>query len=164
MPDEAQLKEQRKRIRHILKRWGRVKNYIEDKTEELNEFAQRIQELRELRGRVIGDGIRGSETSDPTAKTVVLITQLGERFRCAAEKIEESTRAELKFKEDTDKFIDSLDADERRVIFMRYQKDMSFVSIGQKMNYDSNYAKRLLQFATESLLKAGILKSIDNSK
>ena len=125
-------------------------------TKEIEDLQNRLQELEETNGigsSKMGDGIHGSDVSNPVEKVAIKKLQLKNR-------IAENMLVILEQKEKIERYVETIpDSQIRTIIRLRNVDLMSWESIGKFMKLDrKTVAKKYNNFLKNEVEKHGIKK------
>lgn len=146
----------RKAIRRLLWRWGRVLEYCAARQREIAGFMALIDEAAEIGPPPMGASTGRSGPGDPTGRAAVRIDELISRYRGEVSRLMGSCDREMAFMSAMDAVLDQLPGDQRRVIELRYKQGCRWEYIALKMCFSAQHVRRLDAAAVDKL--AGIIR------
>lgn len=144
----------RKAIRRLLWRWGRVLDYCAERQREIDGFMELIRGIEEPHAIQAGPGKTGP--GDPTGRLAVRVDELAARYRSEAQRVLDACDKELAFLKAMDEAISELPGDQRRVLELRYRQGCRWEYIALKMCFSAQHVYRLDAAAVDKL--AGIIR------
>lgn len=144
----------RKSIRRLLWRWGRVLDYCAERQREIDGFMELIRGIEEPHAIQAGPGKTGP--GDPTGRLAVRVDELAARYRSEAQRVLDACDKELAFLKAMDEAIAELPGDQRRVLELRYRQGCRWEYIALKMCFSAQHVYRLDAAAVDKL--AGIIR------
>lgn len=144
----------RKAIRRLLWRWGRVLDYCAERQREIDGFMELIRGIEEPHAIQAGPGKTGP--GDPTGRLAVRVDELAARYRSEAQRVLDACDKELAFLKAMDEAIAELPGDQRRVLELRYRQGFRWEYIALKMCFSAQHVRRLDAAAVDKL--AGIIR------
>lgn len=144
----------RKAIRRLLWRWGRVLDYCAERQREIDGFMELIRGIEEPHAIQAGPGKTGP--GDPTGRLAVRVDELAARYRSEAQRVLDACDKELAFLKAMDEAIAELPGDQRRVLELRYRQGCRWEYIALKMCFSAQHVYRLDAAAVDKL--AGIIR------
>lgn len=144
----------RKAIRRLLWRWGRVLDYCAERQREIDGFMELIRGIEEPHAIQAGPGKTGP--GDPTGRLAVRVDELAARYRGEAQRVLDACDKELAFLKAMDEAIAELPGDQRRVLELRYRQGCRWEYIALKMCFSAQHVYRLDAAAVDKL--AGIIR------
>ena len=144
----------RKAIRRLLWRWGRVLDYCAERQREIDGFMELIRGIEEPHAIQAGPGKTGP--GDPTGRLAVRVDELAARYRSEAQRVLDACDKELAFLKAMDEAIAELPGDQRRVLELRYRQGCRWEYIALKMCFSAQHVRRLDAAAVDKL--AGIIR------
>lgn len=144
----------RKDIRRLLWRWGRVLDYCAERQREIDGFMELIRGIEEPHAIQAGPGKTGP--GDPTGRLAVRVDELAARYRSEAQRVLDACDKELAFLKAMDEAISELPGDQRRVLELRYRQGCRWEYIALKMCFSAQHVRRLDAAAVDKL--AGIIR------
>lgn len=144
----------RKAIRRLLWRWGRVLDYCAERQREIDGFMELIRGIEEPHAIQAGPGKTGP--GDPTGRLAVRVDELAARYRSEAQRVLDACDKELAFLKAMDEAISELPGDQRRVLELRYRQGCRWEYIALKMCFSAQHVRRLDAAAVDKL--AGIIR------
>lgn len=144
----------RKAIRRLLWRWGRVLDYCAERQREIDGFMELIRGIEEPHAIQAGPGKTGP--GDPTGRLAVRVDELAARYRSEAQRVLDACDKELAFLKAMDEAIAELPGDHRRVLELRYRQGCRWEYIALKMCFSPQHVRRLDAAAVDKL--AGIIR------
>lgn len=144
----------RKTIRRLLWRWGRVLDYCAERQREIDGFMELIRGIEEPHAIQAGPGKTGP--GDPTGRLAVRVDELAARYRSEAQRVLDACDKELAFLKAMDEAIAELPGDQRRVLELRYRQGCRWEYIALKMCFSAQHVRRLDAAAVDKL--AGIIR------
>ena len=144
----------RKAIRRLLWRWGRVLDYCAERQREIDGFMELIRGIEEPQAIQAGPGKTGP--GDPTGRLAVRVEELAARYRSEAQRVLDACDKELAFLKAMDEAIAELPGDQRRVLELRYRQGCRWEYIALKMCFSAQHVYRLDAAAVDKL--AGIIR------
>ena len=144
----------RKAIRRLLWRWGRVLDYCAARQREIAGFMELIRGIEEPHAIQAGPGKTGP--GDPTGRLAVRVDELAARYRSEAQRVLDACDKELAFLKAMDESIAELPGDQRRVLELRYRQGCRWEYIALKMCFSAQHVYRLDAAAVDTL--AGIIR------
>ena len=144
----------RKAIRRLLWRWGRVLDYCAERQREIDGFMELIRGIEEPQAIQAGPGKTGP--GDPTGRLAVRVDELAARYRSEAQRVLDACDKELAFLKAMDEAIAELPGDQRRVLELRYRQGCRWEYIALKMCFSAQHVYRLDAAAVDKL--AGIIR------
>ena len=144
----------RKAIRRLLWRWGRVLDYCAERQREIDGFMELIRGIEEPHAIQAGPGKTGP--GDPTGRLAVRVDELAARYRSEAQRVLDACDKELAFLKAMDEAIAELPGDQRRVLELRYRQGCRWEYIALKMCFSAQHVYRLDAAAVDTL--AGIIR------
>lgn len=139
----------RKAIRRLLWRWGRVLDYCAERQREIDGFMELLRGIEEPAAIQLGQCRTGP--GDPTGRLAVRVEELAARYRGEAQRVLEACDKELAFHRAMDEAIAALPSDQRRVIELRYRQGCRWEYIALKMCFSAQHVKRLESLAIEAI-------------
>ena len=139
----------RKVIRRLLWRWGRVLDYCAERQREIDGFMELIRGIEEPQAIQAGPGKTGP--GDPTGRLAVRVDELAARYRGEAQRVLDACDKELAFLKAMDEAIAELPGDQRRVLELRYRQGCRWEYIALKMCFSVQHVRRLDAAAADKL-------------
>ena len=144
---------ERKEMRRLLWRWGRVNEFCLQSNQEMKYFQDRISEVGELCERA-QIKVSGGKVSDPTESAVESLERLQREFESCVCECADTVHAELSFKALIDEIIQSdLLPEEKELLILRYKKGWSWLMISSKMCLAERTARNREQNALDKIAK-----------
>ena len=133
----------RKSIRRLLWRWGRVLDYCAARQREIAGFLALIDEAAEMGPPPAGGAAGRSGPGDPTGRAAVRMEELIRRYRVEVARLMAACDREMAFMAAMDAVLDQLPGDQRRVVELRYKQGCRWEYIAVKMCFSVQHVKRL---------------------
>lgn len=143
----------RKAIRRLLWRWGRVLEYCAARQREIAGFLALIDEAAEMGPPPAGGAAGRSGPGDPTGRTAVRMEELIRRYRGEVARLMAACDREMAFMAAMDAVIDELPGEQRRVLELRYKQGARWEYIALKMCFSVQHIKRLEAIAVDEIGK-----------
>lgn len=134
---------ERKAIRRLLWRWGRVLEYCAARQREIAGFMALIDEAAEIGPPPMGASTGRSGPGDPTGRAAVRMDELISRYRGEVSRLMGSCDREMEFMSAMDAVLDQLPGDQRRVIELRYKHGCRWEYIAVKMCFTVHHVQKL---------------------
>ena len=141
----------RKSIRRLLWRWGRVLEYCAARQREIAGFLALIDEAAEMGPPPAGGAAGRSGPGDPTGRAAVRMEELIRRYRVEVARLMSACDREMAFMAAMDAVIDELPGEQRRVLELRYKQGARWEYIALKMCFSVQHIKRLEAIAVDEI-------------
>lgn len=141
----------RKAIRRLLWRWGRVLDYCAARQREIAGFLALIDEAAEMGPPPPGWGAGRSGPGDPTGRAAMRMDELIRRYRGEVARLMAACDREMAFMAAMDEVLDQLPGDQRRVVELRYKLGHRWEYIAIKLCFSVQHVKRLESLAIEAI-------------
>lgn len=141
----------RKAIRRLLWRWGRVLEYCAARQREIAGFLMLIDEAAEMGPPPAGGAAGRSGPGDPTGRAAVRMEELIRRYRGEVARLMAACDREMAFMAAMDAVIDNLPGEQRRVVELRYKQGCRWEYIALKMCFSVQHIKRLEAIAVDEI-------------
>lgn len=141
----------RKAIRRLLWRWGRVLDYCAARQREIAGFLELIDEAAEMGPPPAGGAAGRSGPGDPTGRAAVRMEELIRRYRGEVARLMAACDREMAFMAAMDAVIDNLPGEQRRVLELRYKQGARWEYIALKMCFSVQHIKRLEAIAVDEI-------------
>lgn len=141
----------RKAIRRLLWRWGRVLDYCAARQREIAGFMALIDEAAEMGPPPAGGAAGRSGPGDPTGRAAVRMEELIRRYRGEVARLMAACDREMAFMAAMDAVLEHLPGDQRRVVELRYKQGARWEYIALKMCFSAQHVKRLESLAIEAI-------------
>lgn len=141
----------RKAIRRLLWRWGRVLDYCAARQREIAGFLVLIDEAAEMGPPPAGGAAGRSGPGDPTGRAAVRMEELIRRYRGEVARLMAACDREMAFMAAMDAVIDELPGEQRRVLELRYKQGARWEYIALKMCFSVQHIKRLEAIAVDEI-------------
>ena len=141
----------RKAIRRLLWRWGRVLDYCAARQREIAGFLMLIDEAAEMGPPPAGGAAGRSGPGDPTGRAAVRMEELIRRYRVEVARLMAACDREMAFMAAMDAVIDELPGEQRRVLELRYKQGARWEYIALKMCFSVQHIKRLEAIAVDEI-------------
>lgn len=145
--------EQRKSVRRLLWRWGRVIEFCTSRQREIDGFQELMAAAGDLHPAPASGMPGGNGPGRPTEKTALRVLDLTEKYRRTIDSIHQVMADELDFKEAMDEAVASLSAVQQRVLELRYLHGYRWDFIAFKMCSSEQTARRTETAAVDILLE-----------
>ena len=133
----------RKAIRRLLWRWGRVLDYCAARQREIAGFMTLIDEAAGIGPAPLDGNARKSGPGDPTGRAAIRMDELVSRYRGEVARLLEACDKEMAFLGAMDAVLDSLPGEQRRVIELRYKQGCRWEYIAVKMCFTVHHVQKL---------------------
>ena len=133
----------RKAIRRLLWRWGRVLDYCAARQREIAGFMTLIDEAAGIGPAPLGGNTRKSGPGDPTGRAAIRMDDLISRYRGEVARLLDACDKEMAFLGAMDAVLDSLPGEQRRVIELRYKQGCRWEYIAVKMCFSVHHVQKL---------------------
>lgn len=133
----------RKAIRRLLWRWGRVLDYCAARQREIAGFLMLIDEAAEMGPPPAGGAAGRSGPGDPTGRAAVRMEELIRRYRGEVARLMAACDREMSFMAAMDTVLDTLPGEQRRVVELRYKQGCRWEYIAVKMCFSVQHVKKL---------------------
>lgn len=143
--------EQRRQIRRLLWRWGRVTEFCARRHHDIEEFNELIESVADIRPQQLSGMPHGGGTSDPTQRAAFAMDGLKERYEARVSELAEDIQKELDFAKAIDGAVKVLDAAEMGIIELRYKKGKRYEQIAEDTRYSVDHVKRIEREAIDKL-------------
>jgi len=133
--DNESVKCERKRIRRLLWRWGRVTAYCARRHRDISDFEELIAGVADVRPQVITGMPHGGAISNPTERSAEQLSKLKERY---AEKVADlwaDIAEELDFADAMNDAMSNLCPIELAVVEYRYKHERRMKDVASELNY-----------------------------
>lgn len=141
----------RKAIRRLLWRWGRVLDYCAARQREIAGFLMLIDEAAEMGPPPAGGAAGRSGPGDPTGRAAVRMEELIRRYRGEVARLMAACDREMAFMAAMDTVLDTLPGEQRRVVELRYKQGCRWEYIALKMCFSVQHIKRLEAIAVDEI-------------
>lgn len=141
----------RKAIRRLLWRWGRVLDYCAARQREIAGFLMLIDEAAEMGPPPAGGAAGRSGPGDPTGRAAVRMEELIRRYRGEVARLMAACDGEMAFMAAMDTVLDTLPGEQRRVVELRYKQGCRWEYIAVKMCFSVQHVRRLDAAAADKL-------------
>lgn len=141
----------RKAIRRLLWRWGRVLDYCAARQREIMGFMALIEDAAEIGPPPIGGGNGRIGPGDPTGRAAVRMEELSIRYRGEVARLMAACDREMDFMAAMDAVMDDLPGEQRRVLELRYKQGARWEYIALKMCFSVQHIKRLEAIAVDAI-------------
>lgn len=141
----------RKKVRRLLWRWGRVTVYCARRQKDIAEFSELIDSIGDIKPQAITGMPRGSGISDPTQLSAEKLTAIKERYADWIGNLQTDVECELRFCSAMDDVIKILDVSETAVIELRYKRGMQYPDIAKKTHYSDAQVENIERAAIDKL-------------
>lgn len=141
----------RKAIRRLLWRWGRVLEYCAARQREIAGFLALIDEAAEMGPPPAGGAAGRSGPGDPTGRAAVRMEELIRRYRVEVARLMAACDREMAFMAAMDTVLDTLPGEQRRVVELRYKQGCRWEFIAVRMCFSVQHVKRLEFIAIEAI-------------
>lgn len=133
----------RKAIRRLLWRWGRVLEYCAARQREIAGFMTLIDEAAEMGPPPPGWGAGRSGPGDPTGRAAMRMDELIRRYRGEVNRLTAACDREMAFMAAMDEVLDQLPGDQRRVVELRYKLGHRWEYIAIKLCFSVQHVQKL---------------------
>ena len=133
----------RKSIRRLLWRWGRVLDYCAARQREIAGFLALIDEAAEMGPPPPGWGAGRSGPGDPTGRAAMRMDELIRRYRGEVNRLTVACDREMAFRAEMDEVLDQLPGDQRRVVELRYKLGHRWEYIAIKLCFSVQHVQKL---------------------
>lgn len=145
------MNEERKPVRRLLWRWGRVMEYCAARQREIEGFQEIARAARDL-PPVRLTGMPGSKApGDPTARLAFRAEELAMRYDVTINKLIADCDRELAFKAAMDAVISDLPGEQQHILDLKYKQGWNWDYIALKMCFSVQHAKRLEAVAVDKI-------------
>lgn len=141
----------RKKVRRLLWRWGRVTAYCARRHKDIIEFTELIENVGDIKPQVITGMPRGGGKSDPTQLSAARLAMLKERYSERICDLQTDVEKELRFCTAMDEALKVLDVTETAVIELRYKRGMQYPEIAKETNYSDAQVENIERGAVDKL-------------
>lgn len=141
----------RRSIRRLLWRWGRVLDYCAARQREIAGFLMLIDEAAEMGPPPAGGAAGRSGPGDPTGRAAVRMEELIRRYRGEVARLMAACDREMAFMAAMDAVIDELPGEQRRVLELRYKQGARWEYIALKMCFSVQHIKRLEAISVDEI-------------
>ena len=133
----------RKAIRRLLWRWGRVLDYCAARQREIAGFMALIDEAAGMGPPPPGWGAGRSGPGDPTGRAAMRMDELIRRYRGEVNRLTAACDREMAFMAAMDEVLDQLPGDQRRVVELRYKLGHRWEYIAIKLCFSVQHVQKL---------------------
>jgi len=143
----------RKEIRRLLWRWGRVAATCARKQKELKEYIDLIESVSDVHSSALTGMPGGGQISDKTAMAAERLMFLEQQYQGMIDILSNEIEHELRFKEIMDDVISCVEDPARTIIEMRYKYTWSYIKISRETSYAESWVKKLEGIAIRRIEK-----------
>jgi len=129
-------REDRAWVRSLLMRWGNVRALCE----QLNTELENLTKLRQHMAKFSGEKAQSGQDVQKELEVNIC-------------RIAESCKAELRFSRSFEKWLIALNGSERRVLYLRYWGNCTYLQVANRMNKSVDQVKRVEGLAVDKLNK-----------
>lgn len=133
----------RKSIRRLLWRWGRVLDYCAARQREIAGFLALIDDAAGMGPPPPGWGAGRSGPGDPTGRAAMRMDELIRRYRGEVNRLTAACDREMAFMAAMDEVLDQLPGDQRRVVELRYKLGHRWEYIAIKLCFSVQHVQKL---------------------
>lgn len=133
----------RKAIRRLLWRWGRVLEYCAARQREIAGFLALIDDAAGMGPPPPGWGAGRSGPGDPTGRAAMRMDELIRRYRGEVNRLTAACDREMAFMAAMDEVLDQLPGDQRRVVELRYKLGHRWEYIAIKLCFSVQHVQKL---------------------
>ena len=133
----------RKAIRRLLWRWGRVLEYCAARQREIAGFVTLIDGAEDIGPSPISGVAVRSGPGDPTGRMAVRLDDLVSRYKAEVARLLAACDREMAFMAAMDAVLDRLPGDQRRVVELRYKQGCRWEYIAAKMCFSVHHVQKL---------------------
>lgn len=133
----------RKTIRRLLWRWGRVLDYCAARQREIAGFLALIDDAAGMGPPPPGWGAGRSGPGDPTGRAAMRMDELIRRYRGEVNRLTAACDREMAFMAAMDEVLDQLPGDQRRVVELRYKLGHRWEYIAIKLCFSVQHVQKL---------------------
>ena len=131
-----------RKIRGILYRWGRVPSTLLDLHQQIRDFECLLDDVRSL-GAQQYDGMPGSkEPGDPTAARAAKAIALQEEYQKTIEWLMNRAAEEVRLKTLIDEHLELLSPADQELIRLRYGNRLQWVTVSMRMGYSEEAVRK----------------------
>lgn len=134
---------ERKPIRRLLWRWGRVVEYCAARQREIEGFQEMANAARDLQPRKLTGMPSDKKRGDPTVLLAIRAEELASRYDATINRLMADCDRELAFKAAMDNLIDRLPGEHQKILDLRYKQGCNWAFIAFKMCFSEIHVKRL---------------------
>ena len=147
--DQSAIGEERRRIRRLLWRWGRVTAYCARRQRDIEDFQQLIARATDIHPQALTGMPHGSAISDPTERAASMVAQLKERYETRIEGLTADINEELRFSDAMDVAMQSLDGKEAAIVELKYKREYSTERISTATHYSASRIEQIERGAVD---------------
>lgn len=140
-------KEERRKIRRLLWKWGRVTEYCAHRHRDMIEYIELMDAVGDIKPQTLSGMPHGTDVGNPTERLAELRMRYAERIDCLSREIDK----ELRLSHDIDELIAELEPIEQTILDLRYKGGKSYMGIADELNYCERQVKRTEYEAIEKL-------------
>lgn len=148
---ESINEEQRRKIRRLLWRWGRVTEYCARRHHDIEEYNSLIESAADIKPQQLTGMPHSGKTTDTTQSAAMQLSGLKERYEERVSELVEEIRKELALASAIDSAIQVLNAKEQAVIDLRYKKTRQYEQIAKSTGYAEDHVKKMEREAVDKL-------------
>lgn len=148
---ESVSEEQRRQIRRLLWRWGRVTEYCARRHHDIEEYSDLMESVADIKPQQLTGMPHSGKTTDTTQRAALELSGLKERYEERVSELAEEIRKELALASAIDSTMQTLNAKEQAVIDLRYKKTRQYEQIAKSTGYAEDHVKRIEREAIDKL-------------
>lgn len=151
--DRQKAEEERRVIRRLLWRWGRVTAFCVRRHKDIEDCKTLISRAADVRPQSMTGLPHGSGAGDPTPRAAAMMAQLKERYSSRVEALAAEIEEELRFSDAIDEALRVCSEKEIAIIELKYKREYSTQRIASATNFSKSRVEQIERGAIDKLRK-----------
>ena len=143
--------DERRNIRRLLWRWGRVTEYCARRQHDIEEYNSLMENVADIKPQQLTGMPHAGTISDTTQRAAMQLSGLKERYEERVSELVDEIRKELALASAIDGAMQTLNAKEQAVIDLRYKKTRQYEQIAKSTGYAEDHVKKVEREAVDKL-------------